>query len=80
LAAAEWSPFWLSEWSPNNVPKSMALSTEEICALAGAVRRALRPGGTFDYTFRRTGDAHDDDIYENGGFAVHFFPRHRRRL
>lgn len=60
----------------------MALSTEEICALVGEVRRVLRPGGVFVYTVRHTGDAHygegtshGDDIYEHGGFAVHFFPR-----
>ncbi len=61
----------------------MALSTEEIFALAAEVRRVLRPGGTFVYTVRHTGDAHygtgtghGDDIWEHGGFAVHFFPRH----
>lgn len=60
----------------------MALSTEEIHALVGEVRRALRPGGVFVYTVRHTGDAHygagrshGDDIWEHGGFAVHFFPR-----
>ncbi|MFI9203049.1 class I SAM-dependent methyltransferase [Streptomyces sp. NPDC053048] len=60
----------------------MALSTEEIHALVGEVRRVLRPGGTFVYTVRHTGDAHygagtahGDDIFEHGGFAVHFFPR-----
>ncbi|MET9657468.1 class I SAM-dependent methyltransferase [Streptomyces sp. NPDC006510] len=60
----------------------MALSTKEIHALVGEVRRVLRPGGTFVYTVRHTGDAHfgagiahGDDIYEQGGFAVHFFPR-----
>jgi hypothetical protein len=42
----------------------------------------LRPGGLFIYTVRHTGDAHygqgiahGDDIYEHGGFAVHFFSR-----
>ncbi|MER6343084.1 methyltransferase domain-containing protein [Streptomyces sp. NPDC001595] len=61
----------------------MALSTEEIHAVAAEVRRVLRPGGSFVYTVRHTGDAHHgsgtphgDDIYEHGGFAVHFFPRH----
>ena len=61
----------------------MALSTREIEALVGEVRRVLRPGGTFVYTVRHTGDAHygagtahGDDIFEHGGFAVHFFPRH----
>ncbi|WP_116244104.1 class I SAM-dependent methyltransferase [Nocardiopsis sp. FIRDI 009] len=60
----------------------MALSTEQIRALVGEVRRVLRPGGAFVYTVRHTGDAHygagtshGDDIYEHGGFAVHFFGR-----
>ncbi|MDX2683195.1 class I SAM-dependent methyltransferase [Streptomyces sp. NY05-11A] len=60
----------------------MALSTKEIRALVGEVSRVLRPGGTFVYTVRHTGDAHygagtrhGDDIFEHGGFAVHFFPR-----
>ncbi|MFF8606931.1 methyltransferase domain-containing protein [Streptomyces sp. NPDC015346] len=61
----------------------MALSTAEIRSAVAEVRRVLRPGGTFVYTVRHTGDAHygagvahGDDIYEHGGFAVHFFPRH----
>ncbi|MFF0041546.1 class I SAM-dependent methyltransferase [Streptomyces mirabilis] len=60
----------------------MALSTKEIHALVAEVRRVLRPGGSFVYTVRHTGDAHyqagtghGDDIWEHGGFAVHFFPR-----
>jgi SAM-dependent methyltransferase len=60
----------------------MALSTNEIHAAVAEVRRVLRPGGVFVYTVRHTGDAHygagtahGDDIYEHGGFAVHFFPR-----
>jgi SAM-dependent methyltransferase len=60
----------------------MALSTKQIHALVGEVRRVLRRGGLFVYTVRHTGDAHyragiprGDDIYEHGGFAVHFFTR-----
>ncbi|WP_086769643.1 class I SAM-dependent methyltransferase [Streptomyces bobili] len=60
----------------------MALSTKEIQAVVDEIRRVLRPGGSFVYTVRHTGDAHygagtahGDDIYEHGGFAVHFFPR-----
>ena len=60
----------------------MALSTQEIFALVREVRRVLRPGGVFVYTVRHTGDAHygtgidrGDDIFEHGGFAVHFFSR-----
>ncbi|MDI3418670.1 class I SAM-dependent methyltransferase [Streptomyces luteolus] len=60
----------------------MALSTEEIRAAVAEIRRVLRPGGVLVYTVRHTGDAHygtgtphGDDIWEHGGFAVHFFPR-----
>ncbi|MEV4129119.1 class I SAM-dependent methyltransferase [Nocardia sp. NPDC049707] len=60
----------------------MALSTEQILALASDIKRVLRPGGVFIYTVRHVGDAHyktgishGDDIYEQGGFAVHFFSR-----
>ncbi|WP_369201237.1 class I SAM-dependent methyltransferase [Streptomyces sp. PU-14G] len=58
----------------------MALSTREIHAAIGEIRRVLRPGGTLVYTVRHTGDAHygagtahGDGIWEHGGFAVHFF-------
>jgi SAM-dependent methyltransferase len=61
----------------------MALSTQEIHALVDEIARVLRSGGSFVYSVRHTGDAHygtgidhGDDIYEHGGFAVHFFPRH----
>lgn len=60
----------------------MAPWTNEIEALVDEIRRVLRPGGTFVYTVRHVGDAHHgqgvshgDDIYEHGGFTVHFFDR-----
>ena len=60
----------------------MALSTTELHSLVEEIRRVLRPGGAFVYTVRHTGDAHyrtglehGDDIWEHGGFAVHFFSR-----
>lgn len=60
----------------------MALSTPQIHAAVAEVHRVLRPGGTLIYTVRHTGDAHygsgiahGDDIYEHGGFAVHYFDR-----
>jgi SAM-dependent methyltransferase len=61
---------------------TMALSSDELVALAREVRRVLRPGGLCIYTVRHTGDAHygtghalGDNLYENGGFVVHFFDR-----
>jgi SAM-dependent methyltransferase len=60
----------------------MALSTKEIHTIVEEIWRVLRPGGTLIYTVRHTGDAHygagnphGDDIFEHGGFAVHFFSR-----
>lgn len=60
----------------------MAVSTKEIQTIVSEVRRVLRPRGIFVYTVRHTGDAHygagnayGDDIFEHGGFVVHFFSR-----
>jgi SAM-dependent methyltransferase len=60
----------------------MALTTSELERLTGELRRVLRPGGLVVYTVRTTKDAHygagtprGDDMYEHGGFIVHFFDR-----
>jgi SAM-dependent methyltransferase len=60
----------------------MALTTVELERLASELRRVLRPGGLVIYTARTTADAHygtgtprGDDMYEHGGFIVHFFDR-----
>jgi len=61
---------------------SMALTTAELERLVGELRRVLRPGGLVVYTARTTADAHygagtarGDDMFEHGGFIVHFFDR-----
>jgi SAM-dependent methyltransferase len=61
---------------------NMALSTVDLERLSAEVHRVLRPGGLHVYTVRHTGDAHygagvphGDDMFENGGFIVHFFDR-----
>jgi SAM-dependent methyltransferase len=58
----------------------MALTTRELERLARELRRVLHPGGLVIYTARTTADAHygtgtprGDDMYEHGGFIVHFF-------
>lgn len=60
----------------------MALTTAEMEFLSGEIRRVLRPGGFNIYTVRHTGDSHygkgvhrGEDMYEVGGFIVHFFDR-----
>jgi len=60
----------------------MALTTPELERLAREVRRVIRPGGLVVYTVRHTGDVHygtgdarGDDMFEHGGFIVHFFDR-----
>ena len=60
----------------------MALTTGELERLALELRRVLRPGGLVVYTARTIADAHygtgtprGDDMYEHGGFIVHFFNR-----
>ena len=64
----------------------MALTMEELERLSGEIRRVLRPGGINIYTVRHKGDAHfgqgthcGEDMYEMGGFVVHFFDREKVR-
>lgn len=59
---------------------TMALSSDELAALSAEVHRVLGPGGLCVYTARHTADADygngrdlGDNLYENGGFIVHFF-------
>lgn len=61
---------------------NMALTTDELARLVGQVLRVLRPGGLHIYTVRTTDDphyrkgiSHGDEMYETGGFIVHFFDR-----
>ena len=60
----------------------MALTTPEIEHLSAEIRRVLVPRGLNVYTVRHTRDAHyqsglhkGEDMYEVGGFIVHFFTR-----
>lgn len=62
---------------------NMALTTQELEALAAEVRRVLRPAGLVAYSVRTTRDKHygvgvdhGDDMWEAGnGYIVHFFSR-----
>jgi SAM-dependent methyltransferase len=58
----------------------MALTTSELEFLSWEVHRVLRPNGLHIYTVRHTNDPHygagiprGEDMYEVGGFIVHFF-------
>ena len=60
----------------------MALTTPELEFLSREVRRVLRPNGLHIYTVRHAKDPHygkgiyrSEDMYEVGGFIVHFFSR-----
>ncbi|ABV37898.1 6-O-methylguanine DNA methyltransferase [Shewanella sediminis HAW-EB3] len=64
----------------------MALTTSELEFLSKEVRRVLKPGGLNIYTVRHTGDAdyavgthHGEDMYQAGGFIVHFFSEDKVR-
>lgn len=58
----------------------MALTTAELEFLSAEVRRVLRPNGLHIYTVRHTNDPdygtgihRGEDLYEVGGFIVHYF-------
>ena len=60
----------------------MALTTADLEFLSYEVKRVLKPGGICTYTVRHTSDPHygtgihrGEDMYEVGGFIVHFFSR-----
>lgn len=62
----------------------MALATQELEFLTNEIRRVLKTGGLNIYTVRHTGDAHygtgiprGEDMYEVGGFIVHFFSKEK---
>jgi SAM-dependent methyltransferase len=65
----------------------MALTTAQLRFLSEEIRRVLKPGGISVYTVRHTGDIHyktgihrGEDMYEVGGFVVHFFSREKVEL
>lgn len=62
----------------------MALKEEELGFLSEEIRRVLKPGGLNIYTVRHKGDAHygqgihrGEDMYEMGGFIVHYYDRQK---
>ena len=62
----------------------MALSNFELENLNKEVWRILKPGGINIYTVRHTNDGdykngihRGEDLYENGGFVIHFFSREK---
>ncbi len=64
----------------------MDLATDEIAFILGEIRRVLRPGGLALYSVRSNFDKHyrtgrhlREEVYEIGGFAVHFFTAEKIR-
>ncbi len=62
----------------------MALTTKELEYLNSEIRRVLKPNGLNVYTVRHVGDAdygtgihQGEDLYEIGGFIVHFFSKEK---
>lgn len=65
----------------------MPLTNDQLQFLSEEIRRVLKPGGVSVYTVRHTGDLHykkgiprGEDMYEVGGFIVHFFSREKVEL
>ena len=62
----------------------MALTTKELKFLSDEIHRVLKNGGVNIYTVRHTGDDdykngihRGEDLYESGGFIVHFFSKEK---
>jgi len=62
----------------------MALTTAELEFLSDEIRRVLKPNGLNIYTVRNTNDPHyrtgvhqGEEIYEIGGFVIHFFSKEK---
>ena len=62
----------------------MALTTAELESLAAEIKRVLKSDGLCIYTVRHIGDTHygtgihrGEDMFEVGGFIVHFFSREK---
>jgi len=60
------------------------LTTDELEFLSQEIRRVLKTGGLNIYMARHTGDPHygkgihrGEEMYEVGGFIVHFFSREK---
>ena len=73
---------WSFEACYSHMLYCMALTTPEIERLSCEVWRVLKPGGINIFTVRHTGDPHcgagihrGEDMWELGGFIVHFFSR-----
>jgi SAM-dependent methyltransferase len=65
----------------------MALTTGELQFLSNEIRRVLKPAGLNVYTVRHTRDPHyktgiyrGENMYEMGGFIVHFFSKEKVEL